>query len=245
MDGGVFLVQNEEKNIIENISLLKKKLEEMIKKSFNNSIFVKPSDGEGGVHTFKLYAENLNSEDIGILWNAMQKESFVFQENIIQNEQISKIYDKSINTIRIHTYLHEDDKVEIVSALMRFGFGGSVVDNGCSGGFFVPVDIEEWKLCGKGRTYLSAGAKTFANHPDTNVKLDGYQLPFADEIVRYVTVGAKLFSDNKLIGWDIALTENGPIVIEANAGPHVSMLQMACGGIKTHPRYKEIFKDYI
>lgn len=217
----------------------------MIKKSFNNSIFVKPSDGEGGVHTFKLYAENLNSEDIGILWNAMQKESFVFQENIIQNEQISKIYDKSINTIRIHTYLHEDDKVEIVSALMRFGFGGSVVDNGCSGGFFVPVDIEEWKLCGKGRTYLSAGAKTFANHPDTNVKLDGYQLPFADEIVRYVTVGAKLFSDNKLIGWDIALTENGPIVIEANAGPHVSMLQMACGGIKTHPRYKEIFKDYI
>lgn len=245
VDGGVFLVQNEQKNIIENISLLKKKLVEMIKKSFNNSIFVKPSDGEGGVHTFKLYRENLNSEDIEILWNAMQKESFVFQENIIQNEQISKIYDKSINTIRIHTYLHEDDKVEIVSALMRFGFGGSIVDNGCSGGFFVSVDTEKWKLCGKGRTYLAAGAKTFVNHPDSDVKLDGYQLPFADEIVRYVTVGAKLFPDNKLIGWDIALTGNGPIVIEANAGPHVVMLQMACGGIKTHPRYKEIFKDYI
>ena len=141
--------------------------------------------------------------------------------------------------------IHEDDKVEIVSALMRFGFGGSIVDNGCSGGFFVSVDTEKWKLCGKGRTYLAAGAKTFVNHPDSDVKLDGYQLPFADEIVRYVTVGAKLFPDNKLIGWDIALTGNGPIVIEANAGPHVVMLQMACGGIKTHPRYKEIFKDYI
>lgn len=66
----------------------------------------------------------------------MQIESFVFQENIVQNERINKIYDKSINTIRIHTYFHEEEnKVEIISALMRFGFGGSIVDNGCSGGF--------------------------------------------------------------------------------------------------------------
>ena len=242
----VLLVRNEQESLIENVSLLKRELEEMIDKSFSNSIFVKPSDGEGGVHTYKLCYDNLNREDIETLWEAMQIESFVFQENIVQNERINKIYDKSINTIRIHTYFHEEEnKVEIISALMRFGFGGSIVDNGCSGGFFVPVNIKEWKLCGKGRTYLVAGAKTFETHPDTKVKLDGYQLPFADEIIRYVTEGAKLFSDNKFIGWDIALTENGPIVIEANAGPHVVMLQMACGGIKAHPRYKEIFKDYI
>ena len=52
---------------------------------------------------YAFYNYAINNKGI---FTAMQKESFVFQENIIQNEQISKIYDKSINTIRIHTYLH-------------------------------------------------------------------------------------------------------------------------------------------
>ena len=44
----VLLVRNEQESLIENVSLLKRELEEMIDKSFSNSIFVKPSDGEGG-----------------------------------------------------------------------------------------------------------------------------------------------------------------------------------------------------
>lgn len=41
------------------------------------------------------------------------------------------------------------------------------------------------------------------------------------------------------------VTSSGPMIIEGNQNPHLIMLQMACGGIRNHDRYKEIFKEYI
>jgi hypothetical protein len=175
----------------------------------------------------------------------MNDVDFIFQETVIQHDEINKIYSKSINTIRVHTlYNKKTNEVEIISALMRFGHGGSVVDNGSSGGFFIPVNIDKWELEGYGRTYLKSGGNTFFVHPDTNQKLDGFRIPFSNEIKELVIKGAKLFP-NEFIGWDIAITENGPLAIEGNGSSHLIMLQMACGGIKNHPRFKEIFADYL
>jgi glutathione synthase/RimK-type ligase-like ATP-grasp enzyme len=34
------------------------------------------------------------------------------------------------------------------------------------------------------------------------------------------------------LAWDIALTEEGPVVIEINLSPGISGLQMSCGGLR-------------
>lgn len=214
----------------------------IINKSATNSIFVKPVDGSGGVNTFKINTLK-NSSEIERLYTLLKDQNFIFQENLLQHKDINKIYSKSINTIRIHTY-RKNEELKITSALMRFGMKNSVVDNGSSGGFFIPIKLDNWKLAGKAQTYLKAGTVTFQRHPDTNIMLDDYSLPFKEETFQLVKKAAGYF-DNEFIGWDVALTPDGPIIIEGNDGPHIFMLQMACGGIKRHPEYSRIFSSYI
>lgn len=68
--------------------------------------------------------------------------------------------------------------------------------------------------------------------------------PLGELIEEEVFKAAKLF-DKKFIGWDVAITPDGPFIIEGNQNPHLIMLQMAVRGIKTHPSYRNIFAEYI
>jgi len=44
--------------------------------------------------------------------------------------------------------------------------------------------------------------------------------------IRVLAVGAhQVFSDRMLIGWDIALTPSGPVILEGNSYPDVHFLQ--------------------
>lgn len=214
--------------------------------SRSRSIFVKPVDGAGGKNAFKV-DEGTLQKVVGDLkiFDAMRDTRYLFQEGLVQHDFSNNFYSGCINTIRVHTYLDETmDDVVISSALMRFGRHGSVVDNGSSGGLFVPVDVEKWELSGCGMTYLNQGGDVFESHPDTKLKFDRQKIPFGKDIEQLVKKSARLF-ECKFIGWDIALTPDGPVVIEGNSCPHLVMAQIACGGFKSHPIYKNIFSEYI
>lgn len=228
----------------------KKDLSDLIIRLLNEarseSIFIKPVEGEGGKHSFKFNKSNLsNDAQIIELYDLMNGENFIFQEAIIQHESINQIYPESVNTLRVHTFFdRKTGEVDIASALMRFGYGGHVIDNGSSGGMFIPINIETWSLSKNARSYLKSGGNTFSKHPDTNYKFNDTILPYREETYEIVKEASHLFS-NDFIGWDIAITDKGPMIIEGNDGPHMIMAQMACGGLKAHPKYKDIFSEYL
>lgn len=230
---------------IDSIEELVSVVNSLINESSTKSIFIKPVDGIGGANSFKFTLEQTISSKMKKLFNLLDKQSFIFQETIEQDEEVNKIYSKSINTVRVHTFYDStSNRVEILSALMRFGSHGSEVDNGSSGGFFIPVEMKTWSTKGLGLSYLKSGGKAYSAHPDSNVKLDNWSIPYGKQIEDEVIKAAKLFN-KEFIGWDVAVTSSGPMIIEGNQNPHLIMLQMACGGIRNHDRYKEIFKEYI
>lgn len=53
------------------------------------------------------------------------------------------IHSKSINTLRIASFITSDNTVEIISPFLRFGVGNSDVDNLSSEGFFVEVNLAD------------------------------------------------------------------------------------------------------
>ena len=77
-------------------------------------------------------------------------------------------------------------------------------------------------------------------HPDTNIKLDGFEIPFFNNAIDLTLKCAEEFP-SKIIGWDIAITENGPLIIEANHNPHLGMADIAYGGLKK----SRLFRDNI
>lgn len=202
-----------------------------------NEIFIKPIDKSGGQDCF-LYTErnkrNARQEIINML-----SSGFLFQEVIKQNEEISKIYPHSINTIRIYTLKDNNANIKVISALMRFGVNGKSVDNASSGGLFVPVDIDNGILGEEGLQLLKHGGNTYRTHPDTGYEFKGFQIPQFDEIIEKSIKLSEKFS-NKIVGWDLAVSNDEIVFIEGNSKASLLMGQIACGGFNAHPIYSKL-----
>lgn len=54
-------------------------------------------------------------------------------------------------------------------------------------------------------------------HPDSKIKFKNYQLPEWSEVIRICKEMSAMIPTVQWIGWDMAYTDNGWIVIEGNA----------------------------
>jgi hypothetical protein len=53
-------------------------------------------------------------------------------------------------------------------------------------------------------------------HPVTGVRINGFVVPFWKETIEMITKAALLDARNRSVGWDIAITSQGPELIEGN-----------------------------
>lgn len=136
----------------------------------------------------------------------------------------------SLNTLRIQTMLTPNDGAEVHHAVFRMGRGGMTVDNLHSGGIAIGVQPDGC-LSKEGYSDYPQDP-TFREHPDTEIPFSGTKLPFYEECTRLATeTHLKLFPNLFNIGWDFAITESGPVVVEVNV-KLPCMFQAQCGGIR-------------
>ncbi|GAA3641520.1 sugar-transfer associated ATP-grasp domain-containing protein [Flavivirga jejuensis] len=210
-------------------------------KSKQKKLFLKPLDSSGGKGCILLEEKNLKNK-IEEFSEALLKNSYIHQEIIIQHPVINKIYSSAVNTLRIDTYIDEQQNIYVLSALMRFGIGGSFIDNASSGGFYISVNTDTGELKGKGWQDIAKGGREFVEHPDSKTILNGYAIPFVTESCDLVKLACKSLP-NRIVGWDVAITVNGPIIIECNNGPSLHMTDVAYGGYCKHEKIQEILKE--
>lgn len=229
---------------IDNFESFTLNLKVVLNHSKSKDIFLKPTNGAQGKECFKILESDLNkTEYMKKIYSTIIDSNFVFQETISQHYLLKRINPTSINTIRIDTFITNDGTPEVLSALIRFGRKGSVVDNPFnSGGFFVPINLEKGTLIAPGMQLLGVGNGTFYEHPDSKLKLDNYEIPFLKETIELVKNAAIKIGD-RLVGWDVAITEDGPLIIEGNHDYHLGMQDVAYGGYKKHPIFNEILKE--
>lgn len=60
----------------------------------------------------------------------------------------------------------------------------------------------------------------------TGIKFDGFQIPYWEEIKEMVLEAALVNDKVNLVGWDVAISKNGPLIIEGNRGPGFDLVQM-------------------
>lgn len=100
--------------------------------------------------------------------------------------------------------------------------GKTIADNFHQGGKGVLVDLETGKLVGNGiDKKLNESEKSI-----TGVKFDGFQVPYWSEIRRMVLEAALVNDKVNLVGWDVAISKNGPLIIEGNRGPGFDLVQI-------------------
>ena len=144
------------------------------------------------------------------------------EEVVVQHPEIAAIYPNAVNTIRMATIL-TGDKATVVYAFIRIGNKGHVVDNLNSGGMAAPLDVKTGKI-----KYPAADKDgiVYDRHPQTDTPITGAVIPFWKEAVALCEECAKVIPQVRYVGWDIAITEKGPVVIEGNQFPGHDILQL-------------------
>ncbi|WP_299311826.1 sugar-transfer associated ATP-grasp domain-containing protein [uncultured Aquimarina sp.] len=204
-------------------------------------IFVKAITEMGGTGTYLITKQNLE-EEIGKYGTYILTNDCIHQEVIEQHDNINRIYEHSVNSIRFDTYIDKNNDIHILMAYMRFGSGGSVVDNTSFGGFYVGVDKKNGVLKSKSYQFMKYGGGQMEMHPDTGVVFKGYKIPYFQEACDLVEKCVTYIPD-RIIGWDIAIAKNGPIIIEGNDNTSLLGPDVTYGGLLKHPLYKEILKE--
>lgn len=175
----------------------------------------------------KYFVDNQSVSLEKLLDNILKNEEYIIQERLIQHEELNKLYPYSLNTLRIVSVI-DDGKVSILGAVLRMGVGRSVVDNWHQGGVAVGItdngELMHWGLFMPGR-----GTKTDC-HPNTGIAFNGFKLPYWRETVALLTETHSKFASIKAVGWDIAVTPKGPVVIEGNVYFDIAILQACTGG---------------
>jgi hypothetical protein len=201
-------------------------------------IFCKPIDGEQGKDIFVLdrmtYAKITDDVVTKVLSN-----SYIFQEAILQHKVLNKLNDSCVNTLRIATYKNTKNEVEILSIFIRIGRKGAIIDNAHAGGIVVSMNNDSGKLYSEGIQLITNGGGIFYRHPDSQIIFKDYEIPYFNELKQLVTKAATPFNF-PLLGWDVALTPNGPIIIEVNHSFHLLLSDRMSNGLKRNPTFKEL-----
>lgn len=204
--------------------------------------FAKPSDGMLGRGVFKLQINDgticVDGERKSVeeLIDIVLSADYIVQERIIQHERMSALCPSSVNTIRLQTLMDKEGDVIPFGPGVRIGRVGSLVDNWALGGVFVGIDSETEKLKDIGILKPKYGTKV-TEHPDTHVLFKGYDIPYYKEAERMVVELHRLMYRSHSIGWDIAITENGPVIIEGNDRWEISLIQAVHGGMGYLEKY--------
>ena len=202
------------------------------------AIFAKINHGDCGRGVEKLYVKDFESP-AAMLDYIQQNKLVVLEQVLRQHEDMARLHPSSVNTMRILTDL-VDDTVHIAYITVKMGRGGGVCDNSGQGGVLCRVDIESGKICSPATDdYFNV----YDKHPDTGIVFQGYQLPMVDEAIALAKKAARKVPQIGHVGWDVAITPDGPAIIEGNDFPGTDLCQLYPHYPEKHglwPYYKEL-----
>lgn len=99
-------------------------------------------------------------------------------------------------------------------AALRMPAGKVVVDNFAAGGLASPINARTGEL--GTAVYKDPRLPSTDMHPDSGHRITGQTLPFWKESLALCQKAHEMFREIATVGWDVAVTDEGPKLLEAN-----------------------------
>ena len=146
----------------------------------------------------------------------LPKGDFILQERIVPSAEAKRLYADCVNTVRIITVRQVGEEPRVFAKFHRMGsVKTGNVDNWSSGGVAVGIN-DDGSLKDIGfYKYDTPGGRT-DRHPDSGTVFATYRIPDYDKAVALALKAHKCFHNLFSCGWDVAITENGPVLVEGN-----------------------------
>ena len=213
-----------------------------------DTLFIKKTySSSGGKNIHILSLEGLRNQDISVdeVFFDLIGSAFVFQEGVIQHPELNRLNPYSLNTIRFDTFIDREGKIEVISGMLKMSTNNAAVDNLTSGGCAVGIDLNTGRLRKTGYVKMQYyGTRTLKEHPITGVKFEDFSIPFLTEAKEMVLKAAGLMPALRLIGWDVGISEKGPVLIEGNSDYGLSTNDFTNGGYMTNETFRKVLCEF-
>ncbi len=152
-----------------------------------------------------------------LLSSVLGQEALIFESVVHQTKQFAAFNESSVNTVRFMTTLYPDGSARVIATFIKIGRAGKCVDNAGGGGNVdVCVDVETGEIKYAIQFDGWHKVKEIECHPDSGTQLNGVYIDNWQLIKEEVIKFQQAFPYCKASGWDIAITDEGPVVIEVN-----------------------------
>ena len=161
--------------------------------------------------------------DVHTLYQRLLKNGQVVIEEVVdQHPAMNAMCDQAVNTLRIVT-VRKNDVAHVLATVLRIGSGRNNVDNFHSQGMAAIID-ERGVLI---KPAIDKDNNIFTEHPVSGTTIVGFQIPNYKDALMLVKEASEVVPEMGYIGWDVAMTPNGPLLIEANNYPGYDVTQSA------------------
>lgn len=201
-------------------------------------LFVKPLRGSGGEGasawawcedgTWRSNAgREATAADLADYLRALSgAKPYVVRVLVANHREIQGLGAGALSTVRVITCLDEHGRPEVTDALFKMSVRPeAIVDNYHAGGIVAPVDVATGTL-----GEASAGSHVWRTHPLTGAPIAGRGLPMWEDVLDVALRAHAAFADHVAIGWDIAILDDGPKLVEGNKSPGLDSIQKTLGG---------------
>ena len=183
-----------------------------------DTVFAKDPLGECGHGIKKI--ETSKVEDKNKLYEELKNnKQFLVEEAIIQGKELNEINPNVVNSFRILT-LVKDNKAYIVGNALRVNqFDSDII--GCTNDIYFSLN-EEGKIDSK---VTDDYGNIYKTHPLTNKEFSKVKIPGVKEAFEMCKKAALEVPEVRYVGWDIAFSDKGPVMVEGNEYPGYGIVQ--------------------
>lgn len=169
-----------------------------------------------GIEKIEIKKQNLKR-----LYNKLlENKQYLLEEFVCQSDEMNKLFPTSVNTLRIVS-AYKEGKTTILFRAIRIGNGKNVVDNFNHGGMYSVIN-EKGIIT---KPAIDKEGNIYEVHPVTKTNIVGFEIPYFKEAIKMVKDASKVVKEVGLVGFDIAITNNGPVMIEGNQLPGYDIYQ--------------------
>jgi hypothetical protein len=190
----------------------------------DQDLFMKPEHGRGAVGARSFVGDADVARRLKQIARASWVRPQIVQPRLRNHPALQDLTGQSLLTFRIFTCVDESDRPVVTHAMLR-SLSKLEPNWPSNAEFAAPIELATGrlgKMCSDSR--FGPDDRT-DDHPMTGAPVAGRIVPLWPALHALARTAHRVFADRMLVGWDIALTPAGPILIEGNSYPDTEFLQ--------------------
>ncbi len=186
--------------------------------SDKTTVFAKENHGEGGHGITKLKVSEIMDTD-ALYKELREKGQLLVEDAIIQHEDLNQINPYVVCSFRIIT-LYKDGKAYMIANAMRINQDDAEVI-GCTNDLYFSIGAD-----GKiDSNVVDDYGNVYDTHPMTGKRFADVVIHGVKEAFDMCVEAHQRIPQVRYIGWDVAFSVNGPVMVEGNEYPGYGLVQ--------------------